>query len=144
MKNEIYLRFEEGLPAGTAQVKGECIKYTYKDGKRVPYIHHYKKSNVSVARQLFEYKLKQNRPKEKLTGPIGLHVSFFFAIKRPQKLWGTYKTTRPDLDNYVKELIDAMTSVGFWEDDAQIAELKVSKRYAEKGTIVIRWEELEE
>lgn len=143
MKNNIFLNFENGMPKGTSQEKGECIKYKISEGRRVPYIHHFKEKHVEGMRAEFELKLKRHKPKKPVQGPVRLSLSLFFDVKRPKKLWGTYKTTRPDLDNYAKELIDAMTAVGFWIDDAQVSELKVSKRYAEKASIVIQWEELE-
>ena len=42
MKNEFYLHFEEGMPKGTAQEKGERIAYRFLGGKKVPYIDHYR------------------------------------------------------------------------------------------------------
>lgn len=143
MKNEIALFFENGLPKGTAQEKGERIAYRVINGRRVPYIQHYKKSQVSAMRREFELRLKPFAPKRPSDKPIKLMVVLFFDIKTPKKAWGTYKTTRPDCDNYVKEIKDAMTTTGFWIDDAQVADLRVIKRYAEKGEIYIRVEELE-
>ena len=139
---EIYLYFENGLPKGTAQEKGECIRYKIINGKKLPYIHHFKKEQVEAMRREFEIRLKRYAPAHPTDKPVKLMVCLFFDIKSPKKLWGTYKTKRPDCDNYVKELKDAMTSCGFWEDDAQVADLRVIKRYAEKGEIYIRLEEL--
>ena len=36
-------------------------------------------------------------------------------------------TERPDADNLVKSILDAMTRAGVWEDDAQVYELRVRK-----------------
>lgn len=141
--NEIFLRFENGLPKGTAQHKGERIATKFVNGRKVQYIHHYKTDAMSAARTEFELKLKKHRPRHPSEAPIRLTVCLFFSIKTPHKLWGTYKTTRPDCDNYTKELIDAMTAVGFWMDDAQVVDLHIVKRYAEQATIWIKWEELE-
>lgn len=142
-KTEFYLRFEEGMPKATAQMKGECIRYKVSGTRRVPYIHHFKKAGVSATRREFELKLKAHRPKQKITGAVRLTLILYFDKKSPKKAWGTYKVTRPDCDNYAKELIDSMTAVGFWEDDAQIADLHIVKYYAEKATIFVRVEELE-
>lgn len=142
MKNEIILNFENGMPSGTAQEKGECIRYKIVNGRRVPYIHHFKKPEVEAMRRIFELKLKRYRPEKPAGGPVRLKVILYFDIKE-RKLWGNYKTTRPDCDNYVKELKDAMTTVGFWRDDAQVVDLQVVKRYADKATIFIEWEGLD-
>ena len=143
MTNSFFLNFENGMPKGSAQQKGECIRYKIMNGKRVPYIHHFKKATVEGMRAEFELKLKRYRPKTPSEAPIKLVIMLYFDIKGPKRLWGTYKTTKPDLDNYAKELIDAMTSVGFWKDDAQVTDLKITKRYAGAASIFIQWEELE-
>lgn len=144
MKKEIYLRFDNGMPKSTAQEKGECIRYKILNGKRMAYIHHYKKGSVAALRKEYELRLRPHRPAEPFEGPVKLLVVFFYDIKGPKKLWGKYKTKKPDGSNAIKELEDAMTAVGFWHDDAQVADLRVIKYYAEKAQIYIRVEELEE
>lgn len=138
MKKQFYLYFDGGMPKGTAQQKGEAIRY--KNG--VPYIQHYKKDAVSAARELFTLKLKPNAPKVPTDKPVRLYVWFVFDHKDKKK-WGEYKTTRPDCDNYVKELKDAMTDCGFWLDDAQVCDLRVVKTYGERASIVVNVEDLE-
>ena len=56
-------------------------------------------------------------------------------IYRPRTLrrkdFGAPKTTRPDLDNLTKSVLDALTESGLaFSDDAQVAALEMSKRYA--------------
>lgn len=144
MKHEIILNFENGMPKATAQQKGERIKYRKIGAKMVPYIDHYRKPEVQAQRDQLIYMLKQHKPKQPSDRPIRLVICLYFDIKQPRKIWGKYKTTRPDCDNYVKELTDCMTEVGFWDDDAQVADLRVVKRYAEKAAIYIRLEELDD
>lgn len=143
MKNEFYLRFDQGLPRTTSQMKGETIKYKKINGKIVPYIDHYRKPSVQMLRNLLTYKMKRYKPDKPSEKPIRLTVILYFDVKSPKKLWGTYKTTKPDCDNYVKEIKDVMTDLGFWKDDNQVVDLHIIKYYAEKGTIFIRLEELE-
>lgn len=143
MKNEMYLQFPEGLPRATAQQKGETIRYKKVKGKLIPYIEHYRKPQVQYLRNLLTYKLKRYKPEKPSEKPIRLTVILYFDVKSPKKLWGTYKTTKPDCDNYVKEIKDVMTLLGFWEDDNQVVDLHVIKYFAEMGTIFIRLEELE-
>ena len=140
MKNTFYLYFDNGLPKGTAQQKGEAIRYK---ANGQPYIQHYKKAKVSAMRTEFILRLKKYAPKFPTEKPVRLVVWFCFDIK-DKKQWGKYKTTKPDCDNYIKELKDAMTDCGFWKDDAQVADLRVMKTYAEKGSIVVTVEDLEE
>ena len=144
MKNEFYLRFDQGLPRATAQMKGETIKYKKINGKIVPYIDHYRKPSVQMLRNLLTYKMKRYKPDKPSEKPIRLTVILYFDVKSPKKLWGTYKTTKPDCDNYVKEIKDVMTDLGFWKDDNQVVDLHIIKYFAEKGTIFIRLEEIED
>ena len=56
-------------------------------------------------------------------------------IYRPRTLrrkdFGAPKTTRPDLDNLTKSVLDALTESGlYFSDDSQVAALEMSKRYA--------------
>ena len=136
------LHFENGLPKGTAQQKGEGIAYkTDENGRRVPYIKHFKKDKISAMRTEFVYRLNRYAPRVPRDKPVRLFVWVCFDIKT-RTLWGKYKTTRPDCDNYVKELKDAMTEAGFWHDDAQVVDLRVVKTYAEKASISIQVEDL--
>lgn len=144
MKNEFYLHFEEGMPKHTAQEKGERIAYRFIGGKKIPYIDHYRKPEVQATRNQLTLMMKKYRPKQPSDRPIRLVVCLYFNISKPQKLWGKYKTTRPDCDNYVKEIKDVMTDLKFWNDDAQVVDLRVIKRYSEKATIYIRLEELDD
>lgn len=39
-------------------------------------------------------------------------------------------TAKPDADNLAKAVMDALTTIGFWKDDAQITTLTAVKSYA--------------
>ena len=146
MKIDFFISFENGLSRSTSQQKGEAIKYKWdpKLKQRVPYIDHYRKSNVQSLRNQLTLKMKKYRPEQPSDKPIRLTMIFYFDIKSPKKLWGKYKTTRPDVENFYKECADVMTECGFWLDDSQIVDLRLMKYYAEKATIYIKMEELED
>lgn len=40
---------------------------------------------------------------------------------------------RPDIDNLIKSVMDALTSAGVWDDDVQVVRVRASKRYATVG-----------
>ena len=132
MKTQFLLTFEEGLPRGTAQQK----RY---DSRRHLY---FKDKKLLSLERTFKTALLPYRPKKPSEEPIRLDIWLTFSIKAPKRLWGTWKATKPDADNYVKELKDAMTAVGFWHDDAQVVDLRVVKTYAEKGSITVQLETL--
>ena len=146
MKDQFYLHFET-MPKATSQQKG----VSFRGGKP----HFYEKGNVAIAERAFLTELLPHRPKAPSDKPIRLTVWFAFDTKN-KKLWCkdmpkdaadewagfTYKPTRPDTDNYLKLFKDCMTKSGFWVDDAQVVDEHIIKTYAEKATIMVRWEEI--
>jgi Holliday junction resolvase RusA-like endonuclease len=84
-----------------------------------------------------------------LEGPIKISVEFFFKppdswskTKTSDALCGVLKhTSRPDLDNLLKSLEDALNGI-VWVDDSQIYSYShVSKEYADRPGIKlkVRW-----
>lgn len=139
MKDQFYLHFET-MPKATAQQKGVYVR----NGKP----HFYEKSSVESARQEFKLALREHLPSRPSEKPIKLTIWFAFDTKDKKK-WGQPKPTRPDTDNYLKLFKDCMTADkygngGFWLDDAQVVDERVFKTYAEKATIMVRWEEVRE
>lgn len=132
---QLFLTFPLGMPKGTAQQKGV---YVYNGKPRF-----YVKNKIESARRQFVIALKPNAPKEPSEKCIKLSVHFFFDVKEKAK-WGKWKPTRPDADGIIKEFMDAMTDCRFWKDDSQVVDLRVRKSYAEKASIVLWIEDLEE
>lgn len=64
----------------------------------------------------WNYPYRKNEPKKNRASPIPC-------------------ITRPDSDNILKGLIDAMTKVGFWADDSLIFRIKFEKFFSEKSGI---------
>lgn len=132
---KIYFELEEN-PRGTAQQKGTAFQ-----GGR---IHHYEKKEVRALRQLYHHKIfkelyTHDVPPPQFEGPVKLTIIFNYAIKNKKK-WGTPKTSRPDVDNSCKLLIDVMTDLRFWSDDSQVSCLKACKFYAERPSIYLEVE----
>lgn len=76
-------------------------------------------------------------PATPLEGPIRLYLSFRFERpkshftkkgKRPDA--PTYVAKKPDADNAAKAVMDALTQLGAWRDDAQVVILEIWKVYA--------------
>lgn len=79
-------------------------------------------------------------PKEPLTGPLRFRLHLFFP--RPKKHFlknglradaPIYHTSKPDFDNCAKAVCDALTTLRFYEDDAQICGSHVIKFYEQPG-----------
>jgi Holliday junction resolvase RusA-like endonuclease len=114
-------------PRSTAQQKGAMIR-----GGR---IIHYTKPKIKRIKQELILRLKPYRPKNPFTGPVMLINRWFYESKKHKA--NTWKDTRPDTDNMVKLLKDAMTEAGFWKDDAQVASELTEKFWAEAPGIEI-------
>lgn len=138
MNKTFILHFEEGLPRTTAQQKGEAIRY--KNGR--PYIQHFRKDKVQSLRTALIYRMKQHAPAIPSAEPIKLTVLVCFDVK-DRKLWGKYKTTRPDGDNYLKEIKDSMKGL-FYLDDAQVCDERIIRTYAECGSIRVQIEDMKQ
>ena len=133
MKDSFYLHFDK-MPKATAQMRQF-------NGKTKTC---YKSKALEETERLYRVQLLPHKPEKPVEGPIKLFICLYFEKKKPKMLWGKYKTSRPDADNFCKALIDQMTKTGYWIDDAQIADLHIKKYYAEKASIYIEWSEVEE
>ena len=70
---------------------------------------------------------------------IPVTASLWFSMPRPashlnaagelRKGKPEYHTSKPDIDNLVKAIFDAMTEAGVWHDDSQVVRLTVEKVY---------------
>lgn len=61
--------------------------------------------------------------------------------KKKKELKGRYCDNNADLDNYAKAILDSFNKV-LYNDDRQIVELSISKRWSEEGYFVIEIEEV--
>lgn len=80
----------------------------------------------------------QYAPRAPLEGPLRLELEFVLPIPGSRPAWwrsaaswrGVLPTTKPDLDNLVKGILDALQRSGRWfRDDSQVAELYAEKVY---------------
>ena len=66
-------------------------------------------------------------------GPVDLRVAFYLPCPKTLKLAsGTSfpHSKRPDTDNLLKAVMDAMSTAGVWKDDAQVYGINAGKYYA--------------
>jgi Holliday junction resolvase RusA-like endonuclease len=92
------------------------------------------KSQIALA-------IKPLLPPQPLTVPAVVEMEFVF--RRPKahfsstgalKLHAPQRyTSKPDVDNLAKAVLDALSTVGLWRDDDQVTGLSARKRYAEPG-----------
>ena len=85
-----------------------------------------------------------------LNGPVEVRIMFHFA--RPKSHFNksglkpsapvNWHTQKPDADNLAKAVLDALTTLGAWKDDAYVARLDVAKVWALTGGAEILISEL--
>ncbi|MGS0935273.1 MULTISPECIES: RusA family crossover junction endodeoxyribonuclease [Bacillus] len=88
----------------------------------------------------------QHRPKQVITGPVAMEVRVFRPM--PKAVSGSKRkkenaekgilrpVTKPDVDNYVKGVKDALNHL-IYKDDSQVVDLKVSKFYSEEPRVEV-------
>lgn len=93
----------------------------------------------------------RNQKAEKIEGAVNMNI--IYAFRRPQSLSKKErseidggktvpKTTKPDIDNLTKAILDALNGI-VWKDDAQVAQINIQKIWSAKDQIEIEiWEAL--
>ena len=86
---------------------------------------------------------KPHAPADPLDGPILLEVDFIFPwraseTKRRREWKQLPNDKRPDCDNLVKLVGDVLTKLDFYNDDGQVADLRVRKFWGESPGIGIQ------
>lgn len=92
----------------------------------------------------------QHAPKQLLEGPLKMKVTVYrptlksFSKKKAREAEAGLlrPVTKPDVDNYVKGIKDALKMV-IWKDDSQVVDLQVSKFYSEKPRVEVQIQALE-
>ena len=91
----------------------------------------------------------QKQKAEKIEGAVNMSITY--AFRRPQSLSKKErneidggktvpKTTKPDIDNLTKAILDALNGIA-WKDDAQVTQINVHKIRSAKDQIEIEiWE----
>jgi Holliday junction resolvase RusA-like endonuclease len=65
-----------------------------------------------------------------MEGPLSL--ALVFLLEKPKRCSRRYPAVRPDLDNFVKAMMDCGNEV-LWHDDGQIVHIGAMKIYGEPG-----------
>ena len=130
----------EGDPK--AQPRARSFARKLKDGRVVARV--YDAGTAEAWKTQVAAAAKPHRPATPLTGPVSLQIEF--RMKRPKSHYGTgrnanrlkpsapvFHISKPDRNNLVKAVEDAMTQLGFWRDDAQVAAGETTKIYTLEG-----------
>ena len=88
--------------------------------------------------------LVAHAPETPFSGAIGICIGVYLPVPASKSDWwkeAAHKdiishTSKPDLDNYIKNILDCMSVTGFWDDDRQVVSILSHKTYSKKP----RWE----
>ena len=108
-KNEIHFFHDFELPTTTFQARNSQWRPTPAARK---------------AMATWQAVLEQYKPDEPLHGPVKLRIEFYFGGRQDQCV---YRTSKPDLDNMLKGILDICTKLAYWQDDAQIVSICAEK-----------------
>ena len=61
-------------------------------------------------------------------GAIGIEI--VFRVRRPKTVKRDYPTVAPDLDKYIRGVLDALTGIAY-QDDSQVIDIKAKKVYSD-------------
>jgi Holliday junction resolvase RusA-like endonuclease len=114
-------------PTVTAQEKGLATRQIWRGGKLKTVPFAYETPEVKRIRELFVWQLGAHRPERELDGPIRMITIWTWQATKTHKP-GTYRDTKPDTDNIVKAVMDALNGAAY-HDDSQVTTLHVYKRY---------------
>jgi len=128
-------------PRVTAQQKGAC---------RTPAgIRFFKKRPVQQAEHTLLALLRPFAPAAPLAGPLRLGVDWRMPWRKSETkarraAGARWCDVRPDLSNMIKLLEDCLTTLRFWEDDSQVCDVRLTKRWAGNPGMTVWVEPLEE
>jgi Holliday junction resolvase RusA-like endonuclease len=122
--------------AGEAKAQGRPRAFAFKRGDKIqvraysPGTAEEWKSAIAVA--------AKDVGIEKFAGPVSIELRFNF--KRPKSHFRAngqlkdkapfYHTQKPDFDNLAAAVANALTKIGAWNDDAQLARVLVTKDWS--------------
>ena len=95
------------------------------------FVGKYDKSEVKKWTAQFAQLVKKHKPETPWDCPTHIGIKFYFphlkstSLKKSQEC--SWKTTRPDLDNSEKTILDTLTKEGFLTDDSVICSKMSSK-----------------
>lgn len=113
-----------------------------KDGRVTGRPMFFKNNKAQEAENTYLILCRPFRPDAPLEGPLKLQIDFVFPWRKtePKKnlaLGRLPHTSRPDCSNIVKCIEDCLTTLRFWNDDGQIADLHVTKAWGDKVGISV-------
>jgi Holliday junction resolvase RusA-like endonuclease len=113
----------EPMPAPRPRARAVRLK----NGKT--FVSIYNPSEYMKWKEAAAEKLRVFAPIYTLDSPLRLTVLFNLTRPKTTKL----AAPKPDIDNYIKGFLDAMTDAKWWVDDTQVIQISAEKAWALPG-----------
>lgn len=112
--------------------------------------HVYTPEKTASYEALVGYAYRNSAKGYKFTSPVRVTIKAFFKppkSKSKKTVEGMLSgrilpTKKPDIDNIVKIILDGLNKVA-WEDDTQVVDLMIVKRYSTEPVVAVLIEEIE-
>ncbi len=125
-----------------AQPRGRAFAFKDKSGKATARV--YNPDTAEGWKTLIAVAARPFTPTEPMSGPVIMDCEFIFQRPKAHFVAGdrsrdlkakapTWHTTKPDIDNLRKPVMDCLKTLGFYHDDSQICMGTTMKRYPEDG-----------
>jgi Holliday junction resolvase RusA-like endonuclease len=72
----------------------------------------------------------------RISKPQAIYLTCIFVYQRPKKPKYDHPIGRPDIDNLVKLVLDALNRVA-WDDDSQVTHIDAAKQYGDKPQTIV-------
>jgi len=122
-----YSFFIKGRPKGKGRPRFTRTGHAYTPKTTAAY--------ENLIKQAFVEQIHGDDYKGPLKGPLYAIIEAHFRTpnsiseKKKGRMWGNPYAKKPDVDNIVKVVLDALNGLAF-EDDKQVCEIRMSKKYA--------------
>jgi Holliday junction resolvase RusA-like endonuclease len=100
-----------------------------------PFPHAYYPADYKAWKTEAAKAIRKLIPKEHRQYDIPVRVTIACSVKRPKST--KLEVPKPDVDNYAKSILDALTAAEVWTDDTVVSTLVVSKRWADEAGIEV-------
>jgi Holliday junction resolvase RusA-like endonuclease len=86
--------------------------------------------------------LVKGKPPQPAEGAVRVSIKLYYTcpkylLPKINKCKELVKTTKPDVDNVVKVILDEMTKTGYWLDDSQIWSITIEKYWTATPKVCI-------
>lgn len=101
-----------------------------------------KMKNNKVTNWSNEFGRYIQKPVKPIEGPIRVYIRLYYTppkylLPKISKCKILVKTTKPDVDNVVKAILDQFTKAEYWVDDSQVWAITVEKYWAARPRVAV-------